>query len=386
MTILSTGFPKKGFAALQRRLAATLATILLLSAALPLAAQTQSDADDDDDIWRSVKLGNLDYAKAKNKLVRIYSYFRYIDDGVMLVAGREFKLYRVSEGICELDIRYNKEVDDGARELVTRNLVHPDRPGAMVEYYELKPHTFLEQARREPKNYTISTDGDTTRVYTKRGLAGTVVRDTLRRELRMSYNALAPDTALSLNLLILKAHLSHVDAEAVYRLDDADQLYVPQGALKHISFEGDIHMQSPLAADLRLPDDEDSDQRGMTEDFHERTEFFVDTVVYLTRDQYRAEKKLSLKERCERLGYTRDDIDRVKLKLGVPPLSAAVMARIEEQQDWDDAYNHWVQSRQKARAIQKAAKAVQKAAESDKVQKAVEDVQQQLEQQQEKQK
>lgn len=56
--------------------------------------------------------------------------------------------------------------------------------------------------------------------------------------MHMSYNALSPDTAYSINLLILKARLSNVLADAVYRLDDNEVSYVPQGNLKRIVISG----------------------------------------------------------------------------------------------------------------------------------------------------
>ena len=311
--------------------------------------------DDDNDIWREVDLGTVDYKKAKNYMVRIYGYYRFTDDGVAYLGNRHHKLYKVYEGICSVDIRYGREEDDGAHVIVGRDLVHPDRPGRFMEFYELKPYTFLEKARRDTKHFTIEEQGDTTRVYTKLGLAGIAVRDTLRRELRMNYNALSPDTAISLNLLIIKAHLSHVDAEAIYDLEDNDVTYVPQGKLKRVVFEGDLIISSPMktkvndgsivlsssAKGKKSEGDGSIEGSNMREEFHERTEIYVDRVVYMTRDEYRADKSLSKKERNERSGYKEADIDRLKKKLGVPPMSAAQQELIEQQRDWDDEFEQW---------------------------------------------
>ena len=301
----------------------------LLTGSMGISAQT---TDGDDDVWREVDLKNVEYKKVRSYCQRLVCYYRYIDDGISYFSKgdeeREFKLYRVNEGICELDVRYKKDADDGALTLVGRNLIHPEKKTEIdMDYYELTPYTFLEKARRDTKNFTLKPDGDITRIYTKKGLIGTAVRDNKKQELRIDYNALAPDTSLTLNILIAKAHLSKVNAKAVYRLEDEEIQYVPQGDLKHIVFEGDAVI-SLFGKTAR-------------EDFHEYTELYVDSVAYLTQAEYKADKKLSLKNRQARSGYTDADIDRLKRKHGVPPLTAEQLKRIEDQRDWDDAYEHW---------------------------------------------
>ena len=52
-----------------------------------------------------------------------------------------------------------------------------------------------------------------------------------------------------------------------------------------------------------------------------------------------------MEERRKQAGYTDADIDRLKQKLGVPPLSAEIMQRIEDQRDWDDEYELWKESK-----------------------------------------
>lgn len=297
-----------------------LLTLLAAMWGLPSLAQTA-----DDEIWREIDLEEMNYQRPKNYCQRLYGYYRYIDDGNFQFKGRMHKLYRVSEGIFELDIRYSKEADDGAVVLVGRDLVHPDKPGKFMDFYELKPYTFLEKARKLPKLYRLETSGDTTRVYTKRKLAGTVVKDTKRQQLHMKYDALAPDTAININVLILKAHLSNVQADAHYWYDETSEDYVPQGNLLRANFDGRIDMYA----------------MGAHEVFNEYTELYIDSVAYFTRDEYKAEKKFSAKERRERRGLTDADIDRMKQKLGVPPLSAKVLNRIEEQRDWDEEYELW---------------------------------------------
>lgn len=284
----------------------------------------------DDDIWREVDLSDVDFQKSKNYCMRMYGYYRYIDDGIGHVTDRELSIYRVYEGIFELDVRYGKTEDDGADIVVGRDLVHPEQPGHFMDFYELTPFTFLEKARRLPKKYSLETRGDSTFVTCKTGLAGYAVKDDARRELRMVYNALAPDTMLSLNLLFAKAKLRNANAEAVYEIDDTGVEYVPQGNLKKIIFEGDMQVQVLSMAQ---------------EDFHEYTELYVDSVVYMTKDEYKASMKLGKKKRFEQTGYTDADIDRLKLKFGVKPLSDAVMQRIEEQRDWDEQYELWKEVR-----------------------------------------
>ena len=71
------------------------------------------------------------------------------------------------------------------------------------------------------------------------------------------------------------------------------------------------------------------------------TELYIDSVAYLTRDQYRADKKLTKEERLKRAGYTDADIDRLKQKHGVPQLTDAIRQRIEDQRDWDEEYELW---------------------------------------------
>ena len=311
----------------------------------PVIAQTTDD--EDEDIWRRVDLGGLDYQKAKNHCVRLYAYYRFTDDGVAYFGDRETKLYRVYEGICQLDIRYSRDEDDGADIIVGRDLVHPEKPGHFMDFYELKPYTFLEKALRDPKRYTVEAVGDTTRVYTKLGLAGIAVKDTARHELRMTYNALSPDTAYSINLLIVKARLSHVDTEAIYRIDDNDVSYVPQGNLKRVLFEGDITLDSPISGSMPTSTTT-SDSRGpIKERFHERTEIYVDSVVYMTRDEYRAMRRQSLDTQRAHSGYTIDDIDRLRTKLGVPPLTSQQQERIDAQRDWDDEYELWLKTERK---------------------------------------
>ena len=328
---------------------------------LPAGAQT---TDDDKDIWRHVDLGEVDFKKAKNYCVRLCGFYRYYEDGVIYLNDHQHKMYESSEGICELDVRYNKDGDDGVDIMVARNLVHPDRSGAFADYYELKPYTFLEKARHDPKRYRIEPQGDTTRVYTKRGLAGTAVRDTVRQELRISYNALSPDTAMSINLLSLRGHLSHVNTDAVYRLDSTGVDYVPQGNLKKIIFDGDWVITNSMGSL-----DEEAD-------YHQHMEFYVDSVAYLTRDEYKADKKLSLKQRRERVGYTMADIDRLAQKLGVPPVTAEQRQRIEDQLDWDDEFAQWLKTNRIAKTTVKTA---QKMAESEAVQQKVAELKQQVE-------
>ena len=302
------------------------ALLLCFVASMPVKAQTAAD----DDIWKEFKLDGVDYQKKRSYCMRLYCYYRYVDDGIAYIGDREHKLYRVHEGICELDVRYSKEEDDGAQIMVGRDLVHPDKKGEMMDFYELKPYTFLEKARKMPKVYTIEEQGDITRVYTKGRMCGTITKDPQREEMYMNYDALAPDTSLSINLLIVKAKMSNVQANAVYQLEEGID-YVPQGNLKRIVFDGSLDLNL-LAGKAR-------------EIFNERTEFYVDSVVYMTKDQFRADKRLTMKERRERAGYTDADIDRLKLKLGVPPLSDEIKQRIEDQRDWDDEYELWKKTR-----------------------------------------
>ncbi|MCR4603561.1 MAG: hypothetical protein K5683_08540 [Prevotella sp.] len=283
----------------------------------------------DEDIWKEINLHEVDYQKSKNYCVRLFGYYRFIDDGTMFTKGRQHKLYRVSEGISYIDVRYSKEADDGGQTLVSRNLVHPDKSGDMMDFYELKPYTFLEKARRLPKYYTIDERGESTSVFTKGKLAGTVTRNRARQELRMEYNALAPDTMFRFNILLVSGKLKNIMADAVYRLDDSGVDYVPQGNLKQVVFDGDVDMNI----------------MGTREVFHEHTVFCVDSVVYMTRDEYKADKRLSNKERRRLAGYTAKDIDRLKAKYGVRALSQEVLRRIEDQRDWDDAYEQWLQTR-----------------------------------------
>ena len=299
---------------------------LLMAAVAMMAAINVQAQTEDDDIWKEFKIDSVDYQKKRSYCMRIYGYYRYIDEGTGKINGREYKLYRVYEGICELDVRYSKDEDDGARIMVGRDLVHPDKKGDIMDFYELKPYTFLEKSRKMPKVYTIEEQGDTSRVYTKGRLCGTVTKDVQQAEMYMRYDALAPDTSLNLNLLLVKARLSNVQANAVYQTEEGID-YVPQGNLKRIVFDGNIDL-SFLAGKAR-------------EVFNERTEIYVDSVVYMTKDQFRADKRLTMQERCERAGYTDADIDRLKLKLGVPPLSDGIRQRIEEQRDWDDQFELW---------------------------------------------
>lgn len=318
--------------------------VALLAMMSMTTTATAQDDDGDGNIWRQVELQGLDYRKARNHCVRLYAYYRYTDDGVAYFDDRKDQLYRVYEGICSLDIRYSRDEDDGADIVCGRNLVHPDQEGHFMDFYELKPYTFLEKARREPKRYTIETQGDTTRVYTRRGLAGTAVRDTAARQLRLHYNALSPDTAKSINLLIVKGHLSHVVADAVYDMDDVAVDYVPQGNLRSVVFDGDVVIATTVSASVERHGDTVSGAR-LREEFHEHTEIYVDSVVYMTRDEYRADRQLTVAERRRRSGYTDADIDRLRLKLGVPPLSDAQRKRIEDQRDWDDMMEHWTRTK-----------------------------------------
>lgn len=297
------------------------ATILFGCLFIPTSVQAQ----DDDDIWRNVNLGEVDYQKERSYAVRLYGYYRYTDDGHMTFAQREFKLFGMYEGIFQLDIRYSKDEDDGALVIAGRDLVHPDKPGRFMDFYELKPYTFLEKARRDTRHFTIDQHGDTTLVYANNRLAGTAVRDTLNHELRMHYNALAPDTSLHLNLILVNAKLRNVVADAIYNIEDNDIDYVPQGNLRSVAFEGDIDMTIAGSRDV----------------YHENTIIYVDSVVYMTRDEYRVANRLSRQQQRERSGYTAADIDRLRTKYGVPPLTAEQRRRIEEQQDWDEMYEQW---------------------------------------------
>ena len=302
--------------------------LLFLGGDLTTPVQAQTD---DDDIWRSVKLGEMDFQKKRSYAVRLYGFYRFTDDGIALYDKREHQYYCMYEGIFQLDIRYSRDEDDGALVIVGRDLVHPEKDGKFMDFYELKPYTFLEKAHRDKQNFTLDTQGDTTRVSCRYGLAGIAVRDTARQELRIDYNALAPDTAMNVNLLVLRGHLSNVHANAVYRIDDFDTDYVPQGNLKEVKFDGNIDMTIGSARFI----------------YRELTELYVDSVVYMTRDEYRAANRLSKKEQRAQSGYTAADIDRLRDKYGVAPLTETQRRRIELQQDWDDMYEQWRKTRNK---------------------------------------
>ena len=308
--------------------AGLLLLLLCFLVSMPAKAQTTTE---EDDIWKEFKLDGVDYQRKRSYCMRLYGFYRYIDDGIAYISGRHHKLYRVHEGICELDVRYSKEEDDGAKIMVGRDLVHPDQKGEMMDFYELKPYTFLEKARKMPKVYTIEELGDITRVYTKGGLIGTVTKDRQKQEMHMSYNALAPDTSLAFNIIIAKAKLTNVMADAVYQMEEGID-YVPQGNLKRIVFDGNVNLNLLMGQAREI--------------FNEHTEIYVDSVVYMTKDQFRADKRLNMQERRERAGYTDADIDRLKQKLGVPPLSVEVKQRIEDQRDWDDEYELWKKTRE----------------------------------------
>ena len=295
--------------------------LLAFLAAMSTGSFTAHAQTADDEIWREVNLKEVNYKQSRNYCQRLFGYYRFIDDGKLYFKDKQHKLFKVYEGIFELDIRYSKEADDGAKVLAGRDLIHPDKPGKFMDFYELKPYTFLEKARRLPKYYTIETSGDTTRVLTKGRLAGTITKNPARKELHMKYDALAPDTTMSINILVLKARLSNVQADALYWYDDDSEDYVPQGQLKKIVFDGNI--------DLKI--------MGTHEVFNEHTELYIDSVAYFTYNEYRADKK----QRNSQTELTDADIDRLKQKLGVPPLSAGIVKRIEEQRDWDEDYELW---------------------------------------------
>lgn len=295
--------------------------LLAFLAAMSTGSLTAYAQTADDEIWREVNLKEVNYKQSRNYCQRLFGYYRFIDDGKLYFKDKQHKLFKVYEGIFELDIRYSKEADDGAKVLAGRDLIHPDKPGKFMDFYELKPYTFLEKARRLPKYYTIETSGDTTRVLTKGRLAGTITKNPARKELHMKYDALAPDTTMSINILVLKARLSNVQADALYWYDDDSEDYVPQGQLKKIVFDGNI--------DLKI--------MGTHEVFNEHTELYIDSVAYFTYNEYRADKK----QRNSQTELTDADIDRLKQKLRVPPLSAGIVKRIEEQRDWDEDYELW---------------------------------------------
>jgi hypothetical protein len=321
---------------LMRRHVSILAIALCCLCCISAQAQTA--------IYGEVRLDQFDFNKERNYCVRLFGYYRTEDDGRMQMADREKRLYRIHEGICAMDVRYKKDYDDGAVLIVGRNLVHPEQEPDNMSFYELTPYNFLEKARKDEKHFSIQTHGDSSRVYVKKELVGTAVADTVKHELRMRYNALAPDTALSINLLILSAKLTNVMADAVYRMEDNDIRYVPQGDLKYIVFEGDISMEVHGSTKANL------------ETFHERTEFYVDSVIYMTKTEYKADKKLTTQQRAEKTHYSVKDIDRLKQKLNVPPLSRRQRVRIEEQRDWEDQYAQMKEADKTTKAIEKATK------------------------------
>ena len=335
-----------------------LAIAALLALSTPASAQAT-----DDDIWREMDLSEVDIQREKDHCLRLYCYYRFIEDGGEYFGGRKRQVYDVYEGICQMDVRYTKKWDDGIQVIAGRNLVHPDGNTSPedIDYWQVKPYTYLEKARRLPKKYTLETTADTTRVYTHRGLSGVAVRDTARRELVIDYNALAPDTSMTINIVLANVHFSRIDAHAVYRLDDAAIDYVPQGNLKHISFEGDI--DGALYPQIRVSADESGRSAAMRFLYHDRTEFWVDSAVYLSRADYNASRRLTAQQQRDRSGYTAADIDRLKAKLGVPPLSADVLQRIEDQRDWDDEFAQWRRVDRRMKTLDKASRKVQQQAE-----------------------
>ena len=132
----------------------------------------------------------------------------------------------------------------------------------------------------------------------------------------------------------------------------------------------------PLTAQIRINMGEDSPIRKLQIAEMAITNFYVDSVVYMTKDEYKADKKLSWGERRERSGYTEADIDRLKQKLNVPPLSAEVRQRMEDQLDWEDAQAQWEQLDKVLKATKKAGS---KMMESEAFQQMEQKVQQQVE-------
>lgn len=311
---------------------------VILTTMIIMCIPTLRAQNGDDDIFRELELQEFQYQRPKNYCQRLYGYYRYIDDGISLILGRQLKLYRVYEGVFELDVRYHKDEDDGATVIAGRDLVHPEKSGKFVDFYELRPYTFLEHARKRPKVFTLETSGDTTRIYSKRGLAGIAIKDKANEELRIDYNVLAPDTTMTINLLIIRGRLSNAFAKAVYNLDDIDDNYVPQGYLKRIIFDGDIDIE--MSKDVR-------------DIYHEHTELYIDSVSYLTKEEYKADKKIPKAERAKRHGYTLEDIDRLKKKHGVAPLSAEIYQRIEDQRDWEDDFEQMKEADKRRKTITK---------------------------------
>ena len=149
--------------------------------------------------------------------------------------------------------------------------------------------------------------------------------------MHMSYNALSPDTAYSINLLILKARLSNVQADAVYRLDDNEVSYVPQGNLKRVVFDGDIVLESPMT----VADDNVTGDKGPTREvFREHTEIYVDSVVYMTRDEYRAVKKQSMDRQRQQSG-SKDDPQLHYVQRITIPDSSAVRRKLTNVKDFN---------------------------------------------------
>jgi len=143
--------------------------------------------------------------------------------------------------------------------------------------------------------------------------------------------------------LIANAKLTRADADAVYQIDETGVDYVPQGNLKRIFFEGDFSISVIGKAH---------------EDFREFTELYVDSVVYLTKDEYKESKKLDAKKRREMMGYTAADIDRLKEKHGVKPLTNEQLERIEQQRDWDEQYAQWKEARKEIKKQERMEKTI----------------------------
>lgn len=61
--------------------------------------------------------------------------------------------------------------------------------------------------------------------------------------------------------------------------------------------------------------------------------------------------KQSMDRQRQQSGYTVSDIDRLRQKLGVPPLSAEQKNKIEDQRDWDDQHELWKKTEQKLKPI-----------------------------------
>lgn len=172
----------------------------------------------------------------------------------------------------------------------------------------LRSTSFIEAVKAN-KRYTLGDAGGYQNIYRDSILMGTIRRDTVSRTIRVDYDYMAPDTLHEGHILLFKYLLREAKCNLVYRQTPYDR--VAQSSLLSYRFSASVWLKA----------------FGKVWNQWSFSEFYPDSAVYLTKEEYKADRRIAKSHHGQQL--TQEELAQYAAKLSVPPLAAEMQQMIE---------------------------------------------------------